>query len=280
MSNIYFILTSGRSGSTSLARILDTATNGICAVEPNPNFNQECRFAYDGFLSDAQKEQLVKDIIVPRVNDGLNKFEIYGEKNLTYASFILQLYKITGCKFVFLHRDGRDVVTSFIDWHNNMFGSIYRECKDIGKLSPRAFNAVSQLPVHLDTSDFSRLRPLVGSNVYDEWSEFSREEMCAWYWSEINRLYLEGLIGIPRDNWISISYSSITPKKIYDVFEFLELKPSADVSIGDMLGMKINSVKQRIGEDTDCSRWNNWNNLQKKAFDRLAAEMMCTLDYY
>ncbi len=42
---VYFILSCARSGSTSLARILDTAGNGACVCEPVPNLNVESRLA-------------------------------------------------------------------------------------------------------------------------------------------------------------------------------------------------------------------------------------------
>ena len=112
-TRVFFVVSCARSGSTSLARILDQADNGVCAVEPTPNLNRETRDAMDGRLSDLQAA--VTQMVVPRVQEGLRQHGVYGEKSITYGPFVPSLYEALGCKFVFLKRDGRDVVRSLIN---------------------------------------------------------------------------------------------------------------------------------------------------------------------
>ncbi len=274
----FFILSCARSGSTSLARILDEAENGVCVVEPEPNLNLETREMMEGRLSDPRG--FLEATVVKRVEENLSDTRIYGEKNVTYGPFVSYLYEMLNCKFIFLKRDGRDVVRSLMDWHELMFGDIYRECKDPGNLSPRAISAAAKLPVHLDTSDYSRPRPLPGTAFYDEWEGLSREEMCAYYWSYINDLYLDQLEKIPQEAWTEIDYTSTGTDDIFRVSEFLGLKGLPRDRIRRMLGKKINSLKERTGEEATYPDWKNWDGGLRRRFDRIASMTMRRLGYY
>ena len=103
MKESFFIVSCARSGSTSIANILNQASNCECIVEPTPNLNTETRLMMEGQLEDPIK--LLQETIVKRVQE--SKAEVYGEKNVTYAPFIKHLYDLLNCKFVFLTRDGR-----------------------------------------------------------------------------------------------------------------------------------------------------------------------------
>jgi hypothetical protein len=273
----FFILSCARSGSTSLARILDTADNGVCAVEPNPNLNVETRQMMEGRLSDPRA--ILKATVVKRVTETLRKTMIYGEKNLTYGPFVCYLHELLECKFIFFNRDGRDVVRSLMDWHERMFGNIYRECKEPGDLTPRARAAVAKLPVHLDTSDYSRPRPLPGDPFYDEWENLSRAEMCAYYWSYINDLYLDELERMPQEAWIEIDYTLPSADDILRVGKFLDLKGLSRSRIQRMLNKRINSLRERRGEERVYPDWQNWDDKLRKRFERIAAKTMNRLGY-
>ncbi len=274
----FFILTCARSGSTSLARILDTATNGTCAVEPMPNLNFETRLAMEGRLENPQK--VVEEIVVPRVREGLSRKEVYGEKNVTYGPFIQHLYELTDCKFVFLKRDGRDVVRSLLDWHDQMFGNIYRECVDPGDLSQQAVNAVVALPIHKDTSDFARPRPQIGSKWYERWETMSRFEMCSYYWSTINDLYRNALEVLPSDAWIELDYTTPQGEDILRVAEFCGLKDLGYDQVQEMLDAGINSLKDRGAGEKIHEKWMNWDGGKRRSFDAIAGNTMRRLGYY
>ena len=274
----YFIVSCARSGSTSLARILDMAENGVCALEPSPNLNRETREMMEGRCADPMA--VVQTTILPRVKASLQDVEIYGEKNVTYGPFIPYLYEMLGCKFVFIKRDGRDTVRSLMDWHNRMFGSIYRECHDPGNLAPRAISAAANLPIHYDTSDYARPRPLLGDQLFSEWDQLSREEMCAHYWAYINDLYLDQLQKLPSDVWIEIDYTKPEINDIIQVFKFLGLTGITQERIQTMLEQKINSLQDRCEEENQYPDWKDWDGESRRRFDRIAAVTMTRLGYY
>ncbi len=83
MSKPYFVIGCGRSGTTAVCSILDTAKNGICNNEPFPNLARESRKMMEGRLTDPS--ELVESTIVARVRKNEKEGMIYGEKNITFA---------------------------------------------------------------------------------------------------------------------------------------------------------------------------------------------------
>lgn len=278
ISRIYFVVSCARSGSTSLARILDTAINGRCLMEPVPNLNVESRDLMDGRLGNPR--EIVEEQVLPRIGEVLKQGLIYGEKNVTLAPFIPYLYEMLQCKFVFLIRDGRDVATSLMNWHNEAFGSIYRECKEESSLSDIARAAVSNLPLELDTSDYARPRPAPSDPFYQEWPDLTRFEMVTWYWAHSNRLIARGLEAIPREDWIMVNYTGVQVEDIESLFNFLGLEGFDEPRISDILGTKINSVEERFKIPARFPNWRQWNADRTRRFDRIASEAMDFFGYY
>lgn len=265
---VFFVLACARSGSTSLARILDGASNGICRVEPAPNLNFETREMMDGRLDDP--ERVIESLVAPRIAAGLTEVRVYGEKNLTYGPFIGHLYRRFHCRFVLLVRDGPNVVRSLMDWHNNLFGSVYRECRDPGRLTPRAISAAANLPVHLDMSDYSRPRPPLGTPDGDRWEHFTREEMCAWYWAHLYDLYLAELEKLPAESWIRIDYRDPAADDILRVAAFLGLEGLGEEAVRTQLDSRINSLADRGAEGERYPDWPDWPGWLQERFTEIA----------
>lgn len=269
---VFFVLACARSGSTSLARILDGASNAVCAVEPAPNLNWETREAAEGRLDDPRA--VVEELIVPRVASALGSSPIYGEKNLTYGPFVHYLYERFRCRFVFITRDGPEVVRSLMDWHNRMFGTVYREAADPGRLAPRALAAAAQLPVHLDTSDYSRPRPRPGSPHHSGWEHYDRAQMCAWYWAEAYRVYFEQLAGLPATAWTHIDYTRPAADDIMRVAAFLGLEGLSAERVSEQLRGRINSLRDRDAGEPEYPCWAEWTPAMREAFTDIAGDMV------
>jgi hypothetical protein len=272
----FFVLSSARAGSTSFARILDSASNGCCLTEPVPNLNTETRLAMDGRLGDPGV--VVAETIAPRVRpEGI---EVYGEKNVTYGPFVGAIHKQLGARFILLTRDGRDVVRSLMDWHEQMFGTVYREAPEAGDLSARARASAGALQVHLDTSDFARPRPLPGDPMYDRWLDASRFEMCSWYWTRIYRLYLDELAAVPESAWFRLDYTNASADDILEAARFLGLEGLERDAVAEMLDARINSLKDRCDEDPSFPAWTAWDGKQRREFAELAEDTMTQVGYW
>ncbi len=272
----FFVLSSARAGSTSLARILDQASNGSCAVEPVPNLNVESRLALEGRL--AEPKTILEQSVLPRVKRAGNR--IYGEKNVTYAPFVGLLHELCDARFVLLTRDGRDVVRSLIDWHDRLFGTVYREAIDPGELSAVARRNAANLLVHLDSSDFARPRPLPGEPLYERWPSATRFEMCVYYWARIYDLYLDQLALLPEGSWIQLDYTRAGPDDLLHVADFLELQGLDRANVASMLDARINSLKDRCDEAPTFPDWTQWNSAQRRDFETIAGPTMRRLNYW
>ena len=117
-------------------------------------------------------------------------------------------------RFVYIHRDGRDNVSSLMDgWlHNGHFG--------LGKL-------LGPLPCAVN----------IDGGAFKEWSFFlppgwrdynaaPLEEVCAHQWLMANRLALDALRQIPAEQWIRLRYEDIFERPVEmfrEVFDRLEL---------------------------------------------------------
>ncbi len=247
-------------------------------MEPVPNLNVESRDLMDGRLNNPR--EILEQQVMLRINEVLNRGLVYGEKNVTLTPFIPYLYEMLQCKFVFLICDGRDVATSLMNWHNEAFGSIYRECKEESSLSEIAKKAVSGLPPDLDTSDYARPRPGPSDPFYDEWPDLTRFEMVTWYWAHINRLIACNLDAIPREAWTKLNYTGVQTEDIENLFNFLGLEGFDRTRISDILHSKVNSVEERFNITGRFPSWRMWDDDRSHRFDRIAKETMDFFGYY
>lgn len=269
MSDIFFITGHGRSGTTAIARILNTATNAEVFVEQPPKLTIESRQLYDGILKDPEKilfeskNQYIQEVI----NKGLK----YGDKNLTYVPFIPYLLKLWDCKIIYLIRDGRDVVRSSMDFHNIHSKNIYAMAED-------EENSSKTLPEH-DPWDYSRLRPLKDDPLNKRWKKISRFQKVAWKWSKTNEIALNYLSNIAPDRWILLDISRVTVDKIEELFDFLGLTGFDRDLIERMLNKKINSLFEKTKKQSKFPHWSQWDPQMIEEFNEFAGGMMKKLEY-
>lgn len=269
MSDIFFITGHGRSGTTAIARILNTATNAEVFVEQPPKLTIESRQLYDGILKDPEK--ILFESKNQCIQEVLNKGLKYGDKNLTYVTFIPYLLKLWNCKIIFLIRDGRDVVRSSIDFHNLHSKNIYTMAED-EEGSPKT------LPDH-DPWDYSRLRPLPNDPVYSRWKQLPRFQKVAWKWSKINEIALNYLADVSQEKWMLVDMSSVTVDTIKELFDFLGLTGFDRELIDRMLNKKINSLFEKIKKQSEFPHWNQWDTRTIEEFNEFARDMMKKLGY-
>jgi hypothetical protein len=270
---MFFITSAPRSGSTSLATICNDSNNCKCLIEPHYDCRILSRDLMDGKVGRKEAIAWIKKNIKPGP-------EIYAEKDYVYAPLIPYLYEVFECDFVFIKRDGRDVVRSLINKHTQTNGSCYRECKEKMKLTKRAKKLSKRNLRTGDVADYCRPRPNSNDPLYSEWLDLSRMEMCAFYWTKINEIHLKELNLIPKNKWVTVDYSSKNlTDQIVDMVHFLGLKGLKKKKIKKRLDEKINSMKWRNIKDGDFPHWTKWGRENIKKFDRIAGSMMKELGY-
>lgn len=277
--NMFFLLGCARSGTTSLCRILDTASNACCACEPSPQLHEECRRQWEGTLD--APDAVLQSAILPRAEAGLRQLPIYGEKNVNLSVFAQKLWRIFPCRLIYISRDGRDCVNSLRNWHSHMFGNLYREAKSQPPLEARAQEVIDNLPIAKDLSDRGRPRPLPGDPYYELWPSMSHHQMLCWYWNAWNMRLMDELERIPSSRWQRVDYSAPNlDDQILAAAAFLELEGISPEQVQKMLGRHINSVNDRTGGQSALPTWRNWSDEELAQFWEICTPAMRRLGYF
>jgi hypothetical protein len=117
-------------------------------------------------------------------------------------------------RFVFIHRDGRDNVSSLIDgWrHDGHFGL----SKLLGPFP---------CPVNIEDGAFHDWAFFLPPG-WRAYNEARLEDVCAFQWASANRLALDALADVPHEQWRKVRYEDIFDRPVEmfrDLFDWLGL---------------------------------------------------------
>jgi hypothetical protein len=245
-------------------------------MEPMPNLNVESRRAFEGWLYDSYAP--LAEQVAPRIAQGLKERPVYIEKQNSLVPLIQQIHSLFGAKFIIPVRDGREVVTSLMNWHSQMFPIIYQECSEATIYSQRARDVLSKQN-GADEFNYSLPRPLPNDPWFDSWSAFSRFEMCSWYWNFINQYLLEVTSSLPSDAYLFVDYTRPSVETIADVYRFIGLTDFRASKVSSVLHNKVNSLAQRGAPAGPFPHWTKWLPEQRRRFDEIAWESMKSCGY-
>ncbi|MGH8247500.1 MAG: sulfotransferase family protein, partial [Gammaproteobacteria bacterium] len=120
-------------------------------------------------------------------------------------------------RFIFIHRDGRDNVSSMMDgWRHGR--------TDGGFALTRFFGPFPE-PVAINGGEFREWHFFLPPRWRD-YNRASLEDVCAYQWVTANRLALEARVSIPDEQWIALRYEDVFERPVEmfrEVFERLEL---------------------------------------------------------
>ncbi len=108
-------------------------------------------------------------------------------------------------KFVFIHRDGRDNVSSMMDG--------WRKGRVDGGFGLEQFFGPSPEPVRIDGGKFREWHFFLPPGWRD-YNEASLEEVCAYQWIMANQLALEAAKEIPENQWIRVRYEEVRDRPV------------------------------------------------------------------
>jgi hypothetical protein len=123
-------------------------------------------------------------------------------------------------RFVFIHRDGRDNVSSLMD------GWLYNGHFALGKLLGRF-----PCPVGIEGGAFAEWSFFLPPGWRD-YNHAPLEEVCAYQWMTANRLAMDALRTLPAGQWIRLRYEDIFDRPVEmfrEVFDRLGLPFGDDV---------------------------------------------------
>jgi len=175
MPHAFFITGTGRSGTTTLAALLNTDPQAAVYHEPHGNEGQACIQAYCSEMAATAYIEKRREWIATHLNTGLN----YGEVN-GYLRFHADALRQAGYPVYQIIRDGRDVVRSGYSRNTYKFG--HMTCM---------------------------IEPKPGDLCFYDWLSMTRFERICWHWQMVNEyladrvedvLKFEDMIG----NWEAV----------------------------------------------------------------------------
>ncbi|MCI5144165.1 MAG: hypothetical protein D3923_01250 [Candidatus Electrothrix sp. AR3] len=246
---MFFILTTGRSGSTSIARTLNKVDKCYGIHEPTPELILESSGYHYGKISPESIRKLLHETRCPTINS-----EIYCESNQTLSLIIPELVAVfPQARFIWLVRNGLDVVASAYQkqWYSGHSEnhSTYEACPPLEK-------------VWID----GRVRAdLAGDMSEVKWHALNRFEKCCWYWSYINRIIEKDLNRHAADRFFTLRLEDM-PHTMPELLSWMGLTTTA--------GNKLPPVERANIAKRIPFHWTNWSLEQHQAFGRYCGTEM------
>lgn len=262
---LFFLVGAGRSGTTALTKILDTAANVVVTMEAPGKMCIAARAKYNNTLSYPQ--EYIRKNVEKKIKTYAEDVSIYGDKNPNYVFFIRQLYREFRCKFVFIVRDGRDTVRSAMDFDAFRTPGYNRYEDDIN---------VALTEPEDDFWDYARLRPLPHEPEFKYWKMYSKFEKYCWLWANFNKLLINESETIPKENFLYLNMTKASVQRLKEVFDFLGLAPFEKTKIESMLSAKINSLKHVTSA---FPNWREWDEDKLSTFRKHADPIMEKLGF-
>ena len=201
----FFVVTTGRSGSMTMADLLSQHPQVSCLHEPRP---QLVRLSTEFAHGEKDANQVRQELSAIYHNSSVFPENLYGESDQKLWNLIPFLDELfPECKFVWLIRDGKDVVAS--TYARGWFSDADQET---GRPSGSVVSRFAYYRLNGAKCD-----PALAA---DEWDAMSVFERNCWYWSFINRQIENSLARLDRNRWIMIRLETLTAT-VNDLWDFL-----------------------------------------------------------
>lgn len=208
--NLFFVLTTGRSGSQSVARTLDSHSRIICRHEPRWQMIRLSTELAHGIKDRATVKAELEDIFLTSAT--YDPAFIHGESDQKYFNLVPLLHEILPrAKFIWLVRDGRDVVAS--TYARGWFSDDEYQA-DAGFSDLKTWQ---QYRIHGGKC---------GVMPATTWASMSTFARNCWYWAYVNQTIESSLEAIPPAQSIRFSLSELN-RDVTPLTEFLNAPPEA-----------------------------------------------------
>ncbi|MEP7207735.1 MAG: sulfotransferase [Casimicrobiaceae bacterium] len=170
-------------------------------------------------------------------------------------------------RFVFIHRDGRDNISSMMDG--------WRHGRTDGGFGLQQFFGTSPDPVAINGGEFREWHFFLPPGWRD-YNHASLEEVCAYQWITANALALEARSHIPESRWIQVRYE--------DVFErpvemFAHVFDRLDIPFDDALRTRCRSLSARPTSIVKgLPQRQKWKSNNPGAIERIEAQITPMMD--
>ena len=202
---LFFIVSTGRSGSQTICTLLNQHKKINCLHEPRIQLTRLSTEYENNTIS----EEVLKEELLSLYNNAsvIQSEIIYGESNQKLSNMIYILAELFPlAKFIWLIRDGKKVVNS--THSRGWFGDEY--------LAKVKFNKRGWNKWRLNGSK-------VGVFTNQEWENMSPFERNCWYWSYWNLRIKQQLTKIDSNRWLFIKLENLN-QNADKICEFLDIE--------------------------------------------------------
>jgi hypothetical protein len=250
-----FVLSSGRTGTQTVAGILDTSPHMLAEHEAHPRL-VKASFDYHmaGGPTASDRERWLELVLAGRDDLVLNasrRGRIYAETSnrMTYVADLLR-DAFPASRFVFLHRHPHQVIVSGQrrGWY------------------------------HDHPWDFARIVPRADDPVAADWAAMGQVERIAWYWAQVNGDAAEFLSSLPPERRLELRADALFDPSTgawRGLFELAGVPAPAERSVRAVLGRQLN--RQVGGHRATAPA--GWSDAQQATVERLVAPVCERLGY-
>jgi acetyltransferase-like isoleucine patch superfamily enzyme len=250
---LFFVVSTGRSGSTTISNVLSQHPDIRCAHEPN---KQLIRISTEYLYKIKSKEQVKEDLkriySAASVSSGI----FYGESDQKLVPLIPILAELfPHAKFVWLIRNGVDVVSS--TYSRGWFAD-----NELMKARESNHNEAKLWQLYRVNAGAA------GDMSEDSWNKMTSFEKNCWYWRYYNNLIKREFGQLGKERQFFIRLEDFNNETLADMLKFLGVSKPFNFVV-----TKDNVARQplRIAE--------SWSEIEKKQFTEICSEMMKELNY-
>ena len=244
---MFFVVSTGRSGTTSIARILASIHGCRSRHEPAPELIIESSEYRYGTMDAETIRRILFYSRAPRVGGG----RVYCESNQCMSLVIPVLAELyPQARYLWLIRDGRDVVASFYQKQEYTGHSDnherYEDCP----------------PVEKAWIDGRVRADRCGEMTEDEWESLDRFAKCCWYWGYVNRIIEQDLNAHAPDAHIKVRLEHLHEDMKHAV---------------QWMGLKAALLPTYVRANPGKNRpyhWSNWSADERETFTRFCGDVM------
>jgi hypothetical protein len=243
---MFFIVSTGRSGTQTIARTLSLLPGCVCLHEPSPELILESSQYRYGKIDQIELSNLLRESRQRTVNGC-----VYCEANQTLSLIIPVLTDVfPEARYIWLIRNGLDVVASAYQkqWYTGHSENHdrYEDCSQLEK-------------AWID----GRIQgDLCGDLNADDWRKLDRFGRCCWYWSYVNRVIDADLHKYSPDRFLMLRIEDID-KDFESIVDWMGLKDEVVPSVGRY------NISKRVPY-----HWTEWSAEERKTFDYWCGDLM------
>jgi len=234
-NNLFFIASSGRSGSTSIAHLLNQHKSITCLHETK---KQLVRIDTEYIHQEKSKENIINELnSIYNTASFIPNNGVYGESDHKLSNLIELINEVSPeCKFIWLIRNGKDVVASTHGW--KWFSE---EEKKKGEFYGGGRDDVYQWYYYRLNGGICD--PSISS---ERWEGMSAFEKNCWYWNFINTRIRKQLEKLQKARYLIIKLEELHERQ-NDIFKFLVLLSNKILKLFIPIKLNIINIPKTYG---------------------------------